>query len=87
MDKSEWGVHRTHCCVLHGCKYGDDDCPVETRQLLQDAICEGCWIEGIKTIPDPNDPDYDLLTMCEGELRREAQDLRRQLRELKNARI
>lgn len=24
-------VHTAHCCVRHGCKYGDDDCTVTTR--------------------------------------------------------
>ena len=28
MEKSKWGIHEEHCCILHGCKYGDDDCPV-----------------------------------------------------------
>ncbi len=36
------GVHRTHCCVVHGCKYGDKDCPVAMGELLQDYICEAC---------------------------------------------
>ena len=24
MDKSRYGVHRTHCCVKHGCKYKNE---------------------------------------------------------------
>jgi len=37
-----FGVHRTHCCERHGCKYGDDDCPVELKQITQDYPCEWC---------------------------------------------
>lgn len=29
MNKENWGVHISHCCILHGCKYGDRDCPVK----------------------------------------------------------
>lgn len=87
MNKSDWGVHESHCCVLHGCKYSNDDCPVETRLTKQDDLCEDCETDGIETIPDPSDPDYDLLVMCEWELRHEAIELRRQIMELKNARI
>ena len=33
MNISKYGVHRTHCCILHGCKYGDDDCPVVSGEI------------------------------------------------------
>lgn len=36
------GVHETHCCVYHGCKYGDDDCPVVSGELKQAYPCEEC---------------------------------------------
>lgn len=36
------GVHASHCCVLHGCKYRDDDCPVESGQVEQKYLCEIC---------------------------------------------
>ena len=36
------GAHLTHCCVLHGCKYGDDDCPVEDGSAQQEFLCEEC---------------------------------------------
>jgi len=36
------GVHRTHCCIAHGCKYGDNDCPVALGEILQDHLCEFC---------------------------------------------
>ena len=48
MEADKVGVHRTHCCVLHGCKYGDKDCPVSGGTLEQDYPCEDCT----------NDPVY-----------------------------
>ena len=36
------GVHLTHCCVVHGCKYGDDDCPVAEGINQQEYPCELC---------------------------------------------
>lgn len=36
------GVHATHCCVLHGCKYSDDDCPVVNQIVKQEYACEDC---------------------------------------------
>jgi hypothetical protein len=35
-------VHSTHCCALHGCKYGDDDCPVANKTKQQHYLCETC---------------------------------------------
>lgn len=39
---SSIGVHANHCCVLHGCKYGDGDCPVEDEVVQQQVPCEFC---------------------------------------------
>jgi hypothetical protein len=36
------GVHETHCCVFHGCKYGDEDCPVTNKRITQAYSCENC---------------------------------------------
>lgn len=38
----ERGVHQTHCCSKHGCKYGEDDCPVVTWEIIQECPCEYC---------------------------------------------
>lgn len=39
----EIGVHVSHCCAMHGCKYGDDeDCVVENKSHKQDYPCESC---------------------------------------------
>lgn len=43
VDKT--GVHITHCCLIHGCKYGamsKDPCPVASGQLAQKYRCEYC---------------------------------------------
>lgn len=35
-------VHTEHCCVFHGCKYGDEDCPVYLGLKKQSYPCEFC---------------------------------------------
>lgn len=35
------GVHASHCCYRHGCKYGGDQCPV-VAGLAQRTMCEVC---------------------------------------------
>ncbi len=39
------GVHQTHCCITHGCKYGNTDCPVLSGMFLQAHPCELCRAE------------------------------------------
>lgn len=36
------GVHVTHCCLEHGCKYAEKDCPVESGIVKQKYPCESC---------------------------------------------
>jgi antitoxin component of MazEF toxin-antitoxin module len=36
------GVHARHCCKRHGCKYGEDDCPVVKGRVVQDGPCHDC---------------------------------------------
>lgn len=36
------GVHIHHCCVIHGCKYGDPSCPVVLKKKDQAYTCEDC---------------------------------------------
>ena len=36
------GVHQTHCCIIHGCKYGQKDCPVTNAEVKQTYLCEDC---------------------------------------------
>ena len=40
--RSNRGVHQSHCCKWHGCKYGDDNCPVVHGLVKQDYLCEWC---------------------------------------------
>ena len=47
----ETDVHTEHCCAIHGCKYRDDDCTVETGKLIQSYPCESCG-------PHPYDQSY-----------------------------
>lgn len=35
-------VHDAHCCVIHGCKYGDPGCPVSIGEELG-IECEECF--------------------------------------------
>lgn len=46
------GVHRTHCCIMHGCKYGDENCPVTDGEIRQEFPCEECDREHIKSVDD-----------------------------------
>lgn len=36
------GTHITHCCINHGCKYAQYDCPVFNGRLKQESPCELC---------------------------------------------
>lgn len=41
IPKENWGVHETHCCKRHGCKYGEHDkCPVTLGLIKQAYGCE-----------------------------------------------
>jgi hypothetical protein len=41
IPKEKWGVHETHCCKRHGCKYGEhDNCPVTLGLIKQAYGCE-----------------------------------------------
>ena len=33
----------SHCCIIHGCKYGHKDCPVSTGVIRQQYMCEDCY--------------------------------------------
>jgi hypothetical protein len=43
-DRAMAAVHVRHCCWMHGCKYGDDSCPVKSGALAQEFACESCRI-------------------------------------------
>lgn len=48
MANMEKNVHTEHCCKRHGCKYMDDDCPVELGIQEQSYDCEDCGSELIE---------------------------------------
>jgi hypothetical protein len=45
-------VHIGHCCAFHGCKYGDEDCPVVSGEELQAYPCEYCIGSGYENPHD-----------------------------------
>lgn len=45
IPENKYGVHKTHCCVKHGCKYGNPNCPVVLGKIIQDYPCEDCDYE------------------------------------------
>jgi hypothetical protein len=42
MDLAQ--VHIAHCCGVHGCKYGNDECGVAAGTLEQKHPCEFCTL-------------------------------------------
>ena len=64
MKKAEYGVHKNHCCKRHGCKYGQDDCPVASGEVEQLYPCESCgWEDGNRRFVLLK-AAYDLLMKC-----------------------
>ena len=47
-------VHDAHCCVIHGCKYGDSDCPVVLGEEngIECEECETTYRAGIASYRD-----------------------------------
>jgi hypothetical protein len=44
----QFEIHASHCCLEHGCKYGDNNCPVVTGEIKQKYECEECKIDKLK---------------------------------------
>lgn len=64
MDAIEIKVHESHCCLGHGCKYANVDCPVALGRIDQMYPCERCghW-DDLKDeygdgVPVHSDPEY-----------------------------
>jgi hypothetical protein len=51
----ESSLHIAHCCVHHGCKYHDEQCPVYFGHLSQEGPCSECALKasGPFTVVDP----------------------------------
>lgn len=63
------GVHASHCCVVHGCKYRDDDCPVQLGTIEQKFMCMDCEADGIESTSTPGGKHYlDLSKRFMGEI-------------------
>lgn len=45
------GVHAAHCCAKHGCKYGNDECPVQAGNVKQEHPCEYCDMDDEAAAP------------------------------------
>lgn len=52
MEKERYGVHITHCCILHGCKYGYEDCPVELGEVKQEYTCQDCGDDNFNKVEE-----------------------------------
>jgi hypothetical protein len=66
------GVHVSHCCVWHECKYGDEDCPVALGTHKQESPCEYCD----RSITQDKIERYFLNNQSEFEKWAESQDQR-----------
>jgi hypothetical protein len=47
-----FATHVGHCCLIHGCKYGDKYCPVTAGVAPQEYPCEDCSIRGVETLDE-----------------------------------
>jgi hypothetical protein len=52
MEVDNVGVHARHCCILHGCNYGDSDCPVITEEVVQEYLCEFCDDDEVESVEE-----------------------------------
>jgi signal peptidase I len=81
------GSHVTHCCVYHGCKYCDPNCPVENGSEIQKYTCEDCDYDGfekIEDIPNSKSPNFDLYKMERRDLIKECIKLRGYINDLRD---
>jgi NTP pyrophosphatase (non-canonical NTP hydrolase) len=68
IPEDRWGVHEGHCCLEHGCKYNDHDCPVALGLTRQDGGCETCGLEesGYYDEPEDRGSRYMIAKLKEG---------------------
>ena len=57
MGNNHASCYGGHCCILHGCKYNHDDCPIVTEKEVQEGGCEECGLIHSGYF-DP-EPEYD----------------------------
>ncbi len=50
MTNTEIAIHKNHCCILHHCKYVNEECPVLNNLVNQSNTCEDCNEDGIHSV-------------------------------------
>jgi hypothetical protein len=58
---TEGTTHGSHCCKDHGCKYGDESCPVEAGTEPQEFPCEQCQYETEHKFDNFTDSELELV--------------------------
>lgn len=68
VDSFEKDTHTEHCCSIHGCKYGRDDCTVVMGIKEQSYPCEDCHDDAAELGIKPEDlrhyPKPSIGYMC-----------------------
>ena len=70
-DDDSKDVHTEHCCYRHGCKYGKDDCSVETGDKQQSHPCEQCCEEAadpVRSALQAFVDDFEGDHVCKGHI-------------------
>ena len=49
MSSSD-SVHAENCCRLHGCRYGENGCPVVKGRQAQYDVCRECLQAGLSDL-------------------------------------
>ena len=70
MSEVSDGIHTSHCCHKHGCKYafhaGDEaSCPVMTGALRQEFPCEFCELSH----PEQDKAVDEIVSWLEGRVK------------------
>jgi len=52
-----------NCCIIHGCKYHDKNCPMVNGIIKRDNICEFCIDDLFKNKPNPGIEEQDRLML------------------------
>lgn len=68
-------VHTEHCCRIHGCKYGDLNCPVYIGCKCQSFLCEQCTDSFDESTWSMTLKDLPKVPFKEFERRRKAADI------------
>jgi hypothetical protein len=64
-------VHTRHCCIEHGCRYGEEDCSVVTGRKPQEFPCEDCDHESSPKVLKATRDNTLTLQEVEKSLRRQ----------------